>query len=487
MHKLYHYQFAFELSPVPMLLVAESGDILLTNALMDTLFEYDRDALIGRKVDVLVPDSIRGHHPGLRGAYFKHPVKRNMGQGRDLNGITSTGNIIPLELGLDTVEVEGEVCALVVAVDIRHRKAHEQRMNLAMDAAASAMVMVNHEGRIVFVNKAALSLFGYEESELLDSLIERLVPDEIKEAHPSYRGGFMNALKPRPMAMERPLFALHREGGKIPVEIALTPVDTPEGVMVVSTIIDLSERVRAEHAMAEKHRELGLLNEELMQFAYSASHDLKAPLSTITGLLEMCQEDLEDGNLESVHEILDKTLEIGHRSAEKIEGVLEIARVTRIPIAREAIDLEPMINDIWLDLTGGNTSGAKLILNLRHENPLELERSALGVILENLLSNAVRYVDHDKALNTVEVGSCIENSQVVMYVHDNGIGIHEEAQSAVFELFSRIDERSDHGLGLALVKKHIDRLQGTIEVASTRGVKTRFTFRLPLHIEGGQS
>lgn len=480
MHKLYQYEFAFEVSPVPMLLVSESGDIMLTNSLMDELFEYDSGDLIGKKVEILVPDSFREHHPGMRGAYFTYPVKRNMGQGRDLNGITRTGQVIPLELGLDTTMVDDERCALVVALDIRQRKQQEQRMHLAMDAAASAMIMVNDKGSIVFVNKAALQLFGYDEQELLNSPIEQLVPDEVKHAHPVYRGGFMNACKPRPMAKERALFARHRTGRMIPVEIALTPVDTPDGKMVVSTIIDLSERVEAENAMAEKHRELGLLNEELMQFAYSASHDLKAPLTTITGLLELCLEDLDDGDLDSVREVLDRTLKIGMRSAEKVEGVLEIARVARSPIATEQVDLESMVKDIWVDLTASSDTSATLVLSIDHESTVFLEKNTLHVILENLLSNAVRYVDHDKPLNTIEVRSHTQDGSLVTEVVDNGIGIPLDSQAQVFEMFSRMDERSDNGLGLALVRKHIDRLQGVISVDSTPGVETVFSFSLPL-------
>lgn len=487
MHRLFQYEFAFEVSPVPMLLVNESGEILLANALVDELFEYEVGSLIGQRVEILVPDSVKGHHPKLRDAYFQHPVKRNMGQGQDLNGITRTGQVIPLELGLDTVMVDGKQCALVVALDIRQRKAHEQRMNLAMDAAASAMIMVNGEGRIVFVNKAALLLFGYEEADLLDSPIERLVPDNIKQAHPVYRTGFMSASRPRPMGEEKALYALHREGRLIPVEIALTPVDTPDGKMVVSTIIDLSERVNAENAMAEKHRELAVLNEELMQFAYSASHDLKAPISTMTGLLELCLEDLEDGNLDSVEEILRKTLGIGLRSSEKVESVLEIARVTRTPIEVESIDIESMINDIWMDLTGGNNDGVILDLKLKHEESAVMEKNALHVILENLLSNAVRYVDKDKLQNIIEISSRTTKDKLTISVKDNGIGIPLDSQSLVFELFSRMDERSENGLGLALVKKHVDRLQGCISVRSVPGEETAFTFTLPLQTGSNES
>ena len=140
------YRLAFEISPVPMLLVAKSGEISLANSHLYDLFDYDEGELIGRNVEILVPDTFRQQHPELRDAYFRVPTKRSMGEGRDLHGITRSGSIIPLELGLEPVTDGEESFALVVALDIRQRKSHEKRMLLAMDAAASAMVMVDERG-----------------------------------------------------------------------------------------------------------------------------------------------------------------------------------------------------------------------------------------------------------------------------------------------------------------------------------------------------
>ncbi|NND92759.1 MAG: PAS domain-containing sensor histidine kinase [Granulosicoccus sp.] len=486
MLQLDQYQLALAISPVPMLLVSKTGEIMLTNQLLDGLFGYEPSELSGERVEILIPESFHKHHPDLREAYFRLPSKRNMGHGRDLNGITKTGEIIPLELGLDSVTVDGEICALVVALDIRYRKLHENRMNLAMDAAASAMIMVDEQGLIVFVNKAALLLFGYEETELLNSPVERLVPREIRHVHPTYRNSFMSASNARPMAKELDLHALHRDGHRIPVEIALTPVETPTQTMVVSTIIDLSERLEAERMVAAKSRELAQVNNELTQFAYSASHDLKAPLSSIVGLLAVCHEDLDDGNLEEVRENLQKCLQISRRSADKVEGVLAIARVDRDAFTYETVMLEPIIREMWLDLTGPNEFNVRLLLELDHADPVSVELNTFKVILENLLSNAIRYRDYDKENNDIIIRTSSRDENLTVAVTDNGIGIPEGSQHAVFEMFKRIDERSDDGLGLALVKKQIERLNGTIALESIEGTGTTFTITLPLHEGNGQ-
>lgn len=463
-----------------MLLVATSGEILLTNPLFDSLFRYSPTELVGQNVEILVPEMHREHHPELRGAYFRHASKRYMGQGRDLHGITRNGEVIPLELGLDSVTIDGEVYALVVAIDIRYRKQQEQRMALAMDAAASAMIMIDEQGRIVFANKAAASLFGYDEKELLNQPVELLVPETIKRVHTVYRASFMSSAEARPMAKELELFALHHDGRKIPVEIALTPVETPNGKMVMSTIIDLSERIAAEQAINAKSAELSQVNEQLSQFAYSASHDLKAPLSSITGLLRVCIEDLDRNCVDEARRNLEKCLQISRRSADKIESVLKIARAGADASAYEQIELEPLIEEMWLDLTGTNANNVQLSLDFSHEDPIFTEIASLKVILENLLSNAIRYLDPEKTKHMISVSTTRTTECLSICIADNGVGIAEEFQPVIFDMFKRVDERSGDGLGLALLKKQLDRIKGTISLKSNVGEGAEFTVCLPL-------
>ena len=251
------YALAFDIAPVPMTLVSRTGEIVLASETFIELFEYQADELIGQNVDMLVPEAVRGHHPELRDAYHRVPTKRSMGAGRDLNGVSKSGAIIPLELGLEPILDEGEQFALVVAIDIRQRKAHERRLQKAMDAAASAMIMVDENTAIVFANRAATTLFGYDENELIGQPIELLVPDEFRRSHPVYTGSYMSDSTARMMGSGRDLFARCKDGHQIPVEITLTPVDSEDGRLVMSTIIDLSERVAAAEEVAQKSPNIG--------------------------------------------------------------------------------------------------------------------------------------------------------------------------------------------------------------------------------------
>ncbi|MBW4960408.1 PAS domain S-box protein [Sulfitobacter sp. CW3] len=473
------YRLAFDISPVPMLLVASDGRLLLANDDFLELFEYTIDEIQDLSVEALVPESIRAHHPELRNAYGRASTKRSMGAGRDLYGVTKSKKVIPLELGLEPVTDGVETMALVAAIDIRHRKIHEERMHRAMDAAACAMVMVDGRGTIVFVNKAASMLFGYEENDLLGHAVEMLIPEEFRRAHPVYIESFMKNSTERFMGLGRDLFARRSDGTRFPVEISLTPVEAPTGTLVMSTIVDLSERVAAAEEVAEKSAELAALNVELSHFAYSASHDLKAPLSSITGLLTLCIEDLDDGCIDDVRENLCKVIEISRRSASKVEGVLQIARAGRDGMPATEISLGTTIQEIWVDLTGGNST-AELTLDFSDQAPLVTELPTLKVIVENMLSNALRYVDAAKPKHVICVKSEPHDCGIKISISDNGIGISEQSLPKVFHMFKRLDERSGDGLGLSLVQKQVERLGGTISISSIEGEGTTISFTLPI-------
>ncbi|MFK7893846.1 MAG: PAS domain S-box protein [Granulosicoccus sp.] len=474
------YKFAFAISPVPMLLVSQGGEIALVNDGLIQLFGYGSVELVGNSVEMLIPSSLREHHPQLRDAYFRMPTKRGMGVGRDLYGETKSGKVIPLELALEPVSVNGQTWAMVGAVDISQRKAHEERLRQAMDASASAMVMVDESGEIVLVNNAAIALFGYNEDELIGSAVERIVPEAVRRVHSVYLSSFMHSGVSRPMGQDRILHACHRDGTEIPVEIALTRVQGSTGTMVMSTIIDLSERVASERLISKKAQELEKLNVELSHYAYSASHDLKAPLLTIVGLLDACMEDLEAGDHEELLHNLRKSRQISERSAEKIEGVLRIARATHEKVATEEIELDSIIHEIWEDINGGEHCSIDLDLQHSAHCDLVTERPALQMILENLLSNALRYRDSGRATSTVKVTSSVVDNSIQIAVLDNGVGIPEDKHHLVFRMFQRLDARSADGLGLALVEKQVQRLGGTISLESNPGEGTVIRFTIPL-------
>lgn len=220
-------------------------------------------------------------------------------------------------------------------------------------------------------------------------------------------------------------------------------------------------------------------NEELRQHAYSASHDLKAPLSSIRGLLELSIEDLEDRDLNAVRANLEKAREIARRNAQKIENLLSVARSGASDKVVEELSLASLVEDVWQDQTASAACGIGLDLDLGVDRVL-CDRSSLQIVLQNLIGNAIRYHDGDKAAPHLRVTTSVEGDDLRLVVSDNGVGIAEEFQTRIFDSFASFDDRGGDGLGLSLVRKHVTRLGGTVSVKSALGEGTSFTIVLPM-------
>ena len=480
------YKLAFEVSPMPLLLAAPDGAILLTNPEFDTMFEYEPGSLIGRPVEVLMPMELRQAHPKLRNAFLKYPVNRHMGQGRDLQGVTQTGRILPLELGLKPVAVGEETWSLVTAIDISQRKAGQERLHVALDAAASAMLMIDGDGRIVFVNRAATVLFGYPEEELLGASIETLVPSDVRDHHHVLRYGFFENASTRAMGSGTQLYAERRDGSAFRVEVALTPVESGGDKLILATVIDLSERLAAERSDAERRaaereaEKLARLNDQLSRFAYSASHDLKAPLASISGLLDLALDDLAERDLEGLRENVKAAIELSQSSARKVETVLSLARGSDASDGAETLDLSAIANDRWRHLADRDGPLPELTVEIGHKAPFIASADAIGVILENLLSNAAKFADTAKSQKWVRMTTSQQGADLLVKISDNGVGIPADRQSDVFGAFTRVDELAGDGIGLALVRQRVGELGGEISLESELGAGTSFELRLPM-------
>ena len=144
-------------------------------------------------------------------------------------------------------------------------KHSELTFQLIVESAPNALVLVNKQGKIAFVNTFTEALFGYKRSELIGQPIELLMPKRFAHSHPAYRNDFFDAPRSRLMGAGRDLFALKKDGTEFPVEIGLNPLVTVEGTMVVAAIIDITERKKAEKKLKEA--------EERWEFALEGAGD----------------------------------------------------------------------------------------------------------------------------------------------------------------------------------------------------------------------
>jgi PAS domain S-box-containing protein len=252
------FRLVVEAAPNAMVMVDPAGKIAMVNTQAERVFGYSRTELVGQPVEILVPERFRSHHPELRTAFFTDPRPRPMGAGRDLYGLKKDGSEFPVEIGLNPIETAEGTMVLSAIVDITARKtaelalreseqrysAGERRFRLVVEAAPNAMVMVDPAGKIVMVNTQAERVFGYSRTELVGQPVEMLVPERFRSHHPELRTAFFSDPRPRPMGAGRDLYGLKKDGSEFPVEIGLNPIETAEGTMVLSAIVDITARLR---------------------------------------------------------------------------------------------------------------------------------------------------------------------------------------------------------------------------------------------------
>ncbi len=461
---------AFQASPNAVLIVDEAGRILLVNPRLEKLFGYAADELVGQSVEILVPEEVREHHPELREAFFRLPSTRDMGSNRELHGVTKDGRRIPVEIALNPMHTQWGTVVLAAIADVTARQQQAEKLRMAVDAASTAMVLVDREGRIVLTNAQACEIFGYQASELIGESVETLVPHRYRRRHVVYRTSFVQAPRRRRMGEGLELFGLRKDSTEFPIELGLTPIDAHDGQFIMSTIQDVTDRKRHEAEISARNAELARLNEDLSKFAYSASHELKAPLASITGILRCASEDLQSGSLDELTTNLERAHGLAAQLAKRVEDVLALARSEYQDEKWEPVVIDDILARVEPRIAEQlRTKGVALECALGHARPVRSEPTRLGQILENLVENAVKYADSRKPERWARVTTATTPAGLVLRVEDNGTGIPADRHDQVFKMFRRFGNHREpgSGLGLALVHKNVEKLGGKIRFTSS--------------------
>jgi signal transduction histidine kinase len=241
---------------------------------------------------------------------------------------------------------------------------------------------------------------------------------------------------------------------------------------------DITLQKKTEDKLKEQNEELTKINSELDRFVYSASHDLRAPLMSVKGLLNMIQLDPDKSNTEKYLSHIEKSV---FKLDNFISDIIHYSRNSRIDLLVREINFTELVEES-LDALRYMEGAEKVrsIKNIHAPVSFYSDPSRLLVVFNNIVSNAVRYRDKWKEDSFLQIDIVVTDQQAVIGFTDNGIGIAQEYLNKVFTMFFRASfESKGSGLGLYIVKSAVEKLQGTIEVQSELGKGTSFLLTIP--------
>jgi PAS domain S-box-containing protein len=377
-----------------------------------------------------------------------------------------------LEASISQIDSDGRKLYTVILRDVTQRKRAEEELKEQSRILDLAPVLIRDTtDRILLWNTGSEQMYGWTQDEAVQKITHQLLQtefprplEEIKArlyAYGQWRGELVHTTRDGKRLVVASTWVLHKDGQGKPKAVLEINNDITERRRAEEEVLRLNQEL--EHRVADRTAQLEAANKELEAFSYSVSHDLRAPLRHINGfsqaLLEDYEEKLDAIGKDYLHQVIDASREM----AQLIDDVLQLARVTRSEMRREAVNLSDIAVAIVAELRKG--SARTVVVKIEDKLLTYGDKRLLRIALNNLIGNAWKFTSKRQDAE-ITLGSQIKNNQKVYFVRDNGAGFNMKYVDKLFGAFQRLhsaDQFEGTGIGLATVQRIVHRHGGTVE------------------------
>ncbi|HEY4184200.1 MAG TPA: PAS domain S-box protein [Polyangia bacterium] len=476
------FRALLEAAPDAVVIATTDGKIALVNGQAENLFGYDRAELIGKPVEILLPERYRAIHPRHRQDYAAAPQVRAMGATRELYGRRKDGTEVPVEVSLSPLQTEQGPLVNSAIRDISERKrSDEQRFRLAaiVESSGDAIIGKTLDGVVTSWNQAAERIFGYAADEIIGKSITTLIPAGREHEEKEILAKLAKGERIEQFDTVR----LRKDGSELHVSLTSSPVRDANGHLIGASKIvrDITQRRLAEGALAQAKDQAETASRELEAFSYSVAHDLRAPLRGMNGfahvLLETYRDKLDAEGQDWLQEIVLNAKKMG----ELIDALLSLARVTRSELKAERINLSTVAREVIEQLRKLEPDRA-VEVHIDENLFAEVDGRLARALLDNLLGNAWKFTGQVPGAH-IDFGAQTTAEATTFFVRDDGAGFDMKFASKLFAPFQRLHTNAEFagtGIGLATAQRIVHRHGGRIWTEGAVGRGATFYFTLPV-------
>ena len=521
--------------------ISKSGLIESINPAAADLFKYEESEVIGKNIKLLMPEPYHNQHDGYIHNYQHTGEKKIIGIGREVKGRRKDGSIFPFFLSVSEVKLGDKTIYTGIIHDISQLKEAElalqesqNQLNAIIDNAIDGIITINERGIMQIVNPAAAHLFGYEVEELIDKNVAVIAPNPHRRNHDTYINKYLETGKQKIIGVGREIIGLRKDGTQFPFLLSVSEINFGDRKIFAGLIHDLTQQKEAEKHIKSLNIELEKrveerteklvevvnkllltndtlkneiqertivaaklkrsqkevrkalekeqeLNELKSRFVSLASHEFRTPLSTILTSASLIGRYTESGTEQKRQKHVDRIKSTVRNLTGILNDFLSLSKLEEGGFENEpeGFDLKELILKTVEEIRPIAKPNQNIVYEHKGSTRVFMDMKFSRNICINLLSNAIKYSKKDIFIDTE-----VNRNHIILTVKDSGIGIPKKEQEYLFTRFFRAKNALNiqgTGLGLNIVRKYLELMNGKITFESELNEGTTFIVHFPLN------